>query len=163
MLGLSSRMGQLAQRIGPRIPLTAGPLLMAAGTLLLATLKPGDSYLTDVLPAVTVFGLGLATVVAPITATVLAAAAERHSGIASGVNNAVSRVAQLLAVAVLPAAAGLSGDEYRQPDALTTGFHTALAITAGLAAAGGLLAAAAIRPEVLTHREPTHHRRRQPW
>jgi EmrB/QacA subfamily drug resistance transporter len=159
MLGLSSRMGQLAQRIGPRIPLTAGPLLMAAGTLLLAALEPGDGYLTGVLPALTVFGLGLATVVAPITATVLAAADERHSGIASGVNNAVSRVAQLLAVAVLPAAAGLSGDEYRQPDALTTGFHTALVITAVLAALGGLLAAAAIRPEVRADHNVIHARR----
>jgi EmrB/QacA subfamily drug resistance transporter len=154
MLGLSARMGQLAQRIGPRIPLTAGPLLMAAGTLLLAGLEPGDGYLTGVLPALVVFGLGLATVVAPITATVLAAADERHSGIASGVNNAVSRVAQLLAVAVLPVVAGLSGEEYRQPGALTTGFHTAMIVTAGLAGLGGLLAAVAIRSEVLTRREP---------
>jgi EmrB/QacA subfamily drug resistance transporter len=153
MLGLSSRMGQLAQRIGPRIPLTAGPLLMAAGTLLLTTVEPGDSYLTGVLPAVAVFGLGLVFVVAPITATMLAAVDERHAGLASGVNNAVSRVAQLLAVAVLPVVAGLSGDEYRQPDALTAGFHTAMIVTAALAALGGLLAALAIRSPVLTHRE----------
>jgi EmrB/QacA subfamily drug resistance transporter len=150
MLALSARMGQLAQRIGPRIPLTVGPLLLGAGAALLAAIKPGDRYLTDILPAVVVFGLGLSAVVAPITATVLAAAPERHSGIASGVNNAVSRVAQLLAVAVLPAVAGLSGNEYTQRDALTNGFPVAMLLTSALAALGGLLAAATIRSEVLT-------------
>ena len=139
-------------RVGPRVPLTVGPLVMAAGTLLLATVEPGDRYLTKVFPALVVFGLGLATVVAPITATVLAAADDRHSGIASGFNNAVSRVGQLLAVAILPVIAELSGNDYRDPGKLTTGFHTATIVTAGLAALGGTLAAVAIRSEVLTHR-----------
>ena len=83
-------------------------------------IDPGDSYLSGVLPAVIVFGLGLTLVVAPVTATVLAAADERHSGIASGVNNAVARVAGLLAVAVLPVVAGLTGDKFYDPATMTT-------------------------------------------
>ena len=84
MLLLSARSGALAQRIGPRIPLTVGPLVIAAGLLLMTRIDPGDSYVSSVLPAVIVFGLGLTLVVAPVTATVLAAADSRHSGIASG-------------------------------------------------------------------------------
>ena len=101
----------------------------------------GDSYLGAVLPAVVVFGLGLALVVAPITATVLAAADERHAGMASGVNNAVARTAQLAAVAVLPLIAGMSGNDYQDPQALADGFRTAMLASAVLlSAAGSLLA-----------------------
>jgi EmrB/QacA subfamily drug resistance transporter len=149
MLALSSRSGALAQRIGPRLPLTVGPLLIAAGMLLMTRIGPGSGYVDDVLPAVVVFGLGLATTVAPVTATTLAAADERHAGAASGVNNAVARTAGLLAVALLPPIAGLSGDAFQQPDALAAGFHTAMLVTAGLAAAGGLLAFATISNDVL--------------
>ena len=81
-------------------------------------IEPGDSYVTSVLPAVVVFGIGLTLVVAPVTATVLAAADSRHSGIASGINNAVARVAGLLAVAVLPLIAGLTGDKFYDPAAM---------------------------------------------
>ena len=98
-------------------------------------IDPGDSYVTSVLPAVIVFGLGLTLVVAPVTATVLAAADARHSGIASGINNAVSRVAGLLAVAVLPLIAGLTGDGFYDPATMTDGFHIAMVACAGLAAA----------------------------
>jgi MFS family permease len=87
-----------------------------------------------------VFGLGLATVVAPVTATVLAAAPDRFAGVASGVNNAIARSGGLLAVAVLPAAAGLTGEAYADPVALTAGWRTALIICAALAVAGGLIA-----------------------
>ncbi len=149
MLLLSSRAGMLAQRVGPRVPLTAGPLLIAAGMLLMLRIEPGVSYAGGVLPAVIVFGLGLALTVAPVTATALAAADERHAGVASGVNNAVARTAQLVAVAVLPLVAGLSGDAYLDPAALTDAFHTAMVVTAALAAAGGLLAFATIRTDVL--------------
>jgi EmrB/QacA subfamily drug resistance transporter len=102
MLVFAARGGALAQRIGPRIPLTVGPLLIACGMVLMTRIGPGASYVGTVLPAVLVFGAGLVFVVAPVTATVLAAAPERHSGVASGVNNAVARTASLIAVAVLP-------------------------------------------------------------
>lgn len=145
MLLLSARSGALAQRIGPRIPLTAGPLVIAGAMLLMTTIGPGDGYLTAVLPAVVLFGLGLTLVVAPVTATVLAAADPRHAGVASGVNNAVSRVAGLLAVAVLPAVAGITGDRFYDPAAMADGFRTAMVVSAVVAAAGGVLAWATIR------------------
>src|SRR5690606_17166051 len=107
MLLLSARMGALAQRIGPRGPMTIGPLVVGAGMLLYTRVEPGASFWTSVLPAGTVFGLGLAITVAPLTATVLAAVRPSELGIASGVNNAAARLAGLLAVAVLPAAVGL--------------------------------------------------------
>jgi Na+/melibiose symporter-like transporter len=102
---------------------------------------------------VIVFGLGLTLVVAPVTATVLAAADTRHSGIASGVNNAVARVASLLAVAVLPIVAGLTGERFYDPAKMTDGFHMAMVVCAVLAALGGVLAWATISAEVL-HAEP---------
>ncbi|HET7719901.1 MAG TPA: MFS transporter [Acidimicrobiales bacterium] len=145
MLLLSARSGALAQRIGPRIPLTAGPVVIAAAMLLMTTIDPGDGYLAGVLPAVVLFGLGLTLVVAPVTATVLAAADARHAGVASGVNNAVSRVAGLLAVAILPAVAGITGDRFYDPGAMADGFRIAMVVCAALAGAGGLIAWASIR------------------
>lgn len=140
LLSLSARFGAWASRVGPRWFLVAGPLLVAAGMLLLLRVTPGASYVGSVLPAVVVFGLGLSVVVAPVTATVLAAAPDHHAGVASGVNNAIARTGGLLAVAVLPAAAGLTGAAYTDPAALTAGWQAALWICAGLAAVGGLLA-----------------------
>jgi EmrB/QacA subfamily drug resistance transporter len=145
----SARSGALAQRIGPRIPLTIGPLVIAAGLLMMTRIDPGDSYVSTVLPAVVVFALGLVLVVAPVTATVLAAADERHAGIASGINNAVSRVGSLLAVAVLPLVAGLTGDAFYDPVAMTDGFRTAMVVCAALAALGGVLAWLTISSDVL--------------
>lgn len=139
MLLLSGRSGALAQRIGPRVQLVVGPLVIAVGILLMTRIVPGTSYVGTVLPAVTVFGLGLATVVAPVTATVLAAAPERQAGVASGVNNAIARAGTLLAIAVLPAIAGLTGAGYANPVALTAGWRTALVVCAGLCVVGGLL------------------------
>ena len=149
MLLFSARSGALAQRIGPRIPLTLGPLVIAVGLLLMTQIDPGDSYVTGVLPAVIVFGIGLTLVVAPVTATVLAAADSRHSGIASGINNAVARVAGLLAVAVLPLIAGLTGDKFYDPAAMTDGFRMAMVVCAALAALGGILAWLTIETDVL--------------
>lgn len=149
MLTLSAPSGALSQRIGPRIPLTVGPLVIAAGMLLMTRIGPGDSYVPTILPSVIVFGLGLTLVVAPVTATVLAAADARHSGLASGVNNAVSRVAGLLAVAVLPAIAGLTGTRFYDPPAMAHGFRIAMVTCAGLAVAGGVLAGLTIRSDVL--------------
>ena len=155
MLVLSARTGALAQRIGPRLPLTIGPLVIAAGLLLMTRIEPGDSYASSVLPAVVVFAFGLALVVAPVTATVLAAADARHAGIASGVNNAVARVASLLAVAVLPLIAGLTGDSFYDPASMTDGFGVAMMACAALAAAGGVLAWFTISNDVLeTEQEP---------
>ena len=145
MLLLSARAGALAGRIGPRLPMSLGPLVAACGVLLLLRIGPGTSYLSDVLPAATVFGLGLALLVAPLTTTVLAAAATRHAGIASGVNNAVARAAGLLAVAVLPGLAGLSGDQYQHPAAFEVGFRGAIVGCAVLLALGGAVAALCIR------------------
>jgi EmrB/QacA subfamily drug resistance transporter len=145
LLALSSRAGALADRIGARWPLTAGPLLAAGGLLLTRRIGAHPSYPLDVLPAVGLFGLGLSLTVAPLTATVLASAQSRHAGIASGVNNAVARAAGLLAVAVVPVAAGLGGADYTNPASFASGFHTAMLICAGLLAAGGLLSAALIR------------------
>ncbi len=149
MLVFSARAGALAQRIGARIPLTVGPLVIAAGLLLMTQIRPGDDYLTSVLPAVLVFGGGLTLVVAPVTATVLAAADSRHSGIASGINNAVSRVAGLLAIAVLPIVAGLTGDDFYNPVKMVHGFHMAMVVCAALAVFGGILAWLTISSEVL--------------
>jgi hypothetical protein len=109
----------------------------------------GDSYVSDVLPGVIVYGLGLALVVAPITATVLAAADARHAGVASGINNAVARTAQLAAVAALPLIVGLSGTDFEDPAALEDGFRLAMIVTAALAAAGGILAFFLISNDVL--------------
>jgi MFS family permease len=155
MLVFSARAGALAQRIGARLPLTVGPLVIAVGLLWMAQIEPGDSYLGSILPPIVVFGLGLTMVVAPVTATVLAAAPARNSGIASGVNNAVARVAGLLAVAVLPIVAGLTGDAFYDPAEMTDGFQMAMVACALLAALGGVLAWFTISAEVLhTEAEP---------
>jgi MFS family permease len=153
MLVGSARAGALAQRIGPRLPLTVGPLVIAAGLLLMLRIGPGDGYVTAVLPAVVVFGLGLTFVVAPVTATVLAAVDSTRSGIASGVNNAVARVAGLLAVAGLPVAAGLTGDKFYEPSHMTIGFHIGMAICAALAAIGAVIAWTTISADVLHEEE----------
>jgi MFS family permease len=136
----------LAQRIGPRIPMTVGLTVAAAGMLLLLRVGPGASYVTDVLPAVVVFGLGLAGTVAPLTSTVLDAADDRHAGVASGVNNAIARAAGLLSVAVIPAVAGISGDDYTDPVTFSTGYHRALVIAAVLLLGGAILSATLLGP-----------------
>jgi EmrB/QacA subfamily drug resistance transporter len=145
MLLLSARSGALADRIGPRLQMSVGPLIIAASFLLFARLENSGDYLTVVLPAALVFGLAVATMVAPLTATALAAAPADHAGVASAVNNDVARAAGLIAVAVLPALAGITGDSYLHKAALAQGFKTAAIISAGFCAAGGVLAAVTIR------------------
>jgi EmrB/QacA subfamily drug resistance transporter len=140
MLALSSYAGDLAQRIGPRVPMSAGPIVAGLGILLMARIGPGASYLLDVLPSVVVFGLGLSLTVAPLTITVLAAVNERHAGLASGVNNAIARVAALLAVAVVPPLAGITGDAYTDPARFAAGFRTAATISGVGTILGGLIA-----------------------
>jgi predicted MFS family arabinose efflux permease len=158
LLFFSSRAGALATRIGPKLPLTIGPIGIAAGMLMMLRIDPGDSYLSTVFPAVMVYGAGLALVVAPVTATVLAAADDRHAGVASGINNAVARVAGLIAVAVLPLIAGLSGDAFYDAEAMDDGFKIAMVVTACLSLMGGLLAFLMIDSEVLDRQDdPEHH------
>jgi EmrB/QacA subfamily drug resistance transporter len=157
MLALSSRSGALAARIGPRLQMTAGPLIAATGMLLMLRIGPDASYVTDVLPAVVVFGLGMTTLVAPLTATVLSAAPREHAGVASGVNNAVARAASLLAVALLPPISGLSGDVYKQAGPFAHGFHTAVFIGAGMLVVGGLLSAVGITDDDVTAKPETEH------
>ncbi|MBA3429942.1 MAG: DHA2 family efflux MFS transporter permease subunit [Actinobacteria bacterium] len=143
MFTLSPQAGKISQRIGPRIPLTIGPMVVAAGLVLLGNVKPGSSYATSVLPAAVVFGMGLTIFVAPLTAAVLAAVDEHQAGIGSAINNATARLAGLLAAAVLPIAAGLSG----QTDgaAFAAGFQRAMYISAGVSVVGGLIAFATVR------------------
>jgi EmrB/QacA subfamily drug resistance transporter len=145
MLALSSRSGALAARIGPRLQMTVGPLVIAASLLLFTRLGSSGDYLTAVLPAVVVFGLGVAINVAPLTATALSAAPADHAGIASAVNNDVARAAGLIAVAVLPALAGITGDSYLHPAELAHGFKMAAIMAAVFCAAGGVLAGLTIR------------------
>ncbi|MCD4523661.1 MFS transporter [Nocardioides sp. cx-173] len=150
MLFLAGKGGELSARIGPRLPMTVGPLVMAGGTLLLLLVDGEGAYWSHVLPGITVFGLGLALMVAPLTATVLAAAPDEHAGIASGVNNAVARAGSLLAVAALPVAVGLGGEEYADPAAFDAAYRSALPACAALLAAGGVLSWLTIRNRVLS-------------
>jgi EmrB/QacA subfamily drug resistance transporter len=144
-LALSRPSGALAQAIGPRIQLTLGPLLCAAGAILALRIHPGVDYLTGVLPVVTLFGLGLAAFVAPLTYTALGSVPTEHAGLASGVNNAVARTGSLLSIAAIPALVGLAGDALEDPDAFTAAFRSAMFLCAGLLVAGSVLAALTIR------------------
>jgi MFS family permease len=139
MLLLSARVGALANRIGPRLPMATGPLVCAPALVGLSRIGAGASYVSDVLPWVTVLGLGLSLTVAPLTATALAAVEDRHAGLASGVNNAVARTAGLLAVAVLPLVSGV-GESLTDPATLAPAYRTAMLVCAALMGLGGVLA-----------------------
>ncbi|MFJ4687177.1 MFS transporter [Streptomyces sp. NPDC091377] len=159
MLLFSARSGELASRIGPRIPLTVGPLLCAVGILLMLRVGPHASYLADVLPALLVLGLGMVTLVAPLTATVLASVDTARAGLASGVNNAAARAAGLIAVAALPLVSGMSETAYRSAGAFDTAFDRAMLVCAGVLVVGSVVAFTTVRklppdctrPECLTH------------
>jgi EmrB/QacA subfamily drug resistance transporter len=140
--------GVLGQRIGPRPQMTVGPLLCALGTVLALRIGRDASYLRDVVPAVLVLGIGLAAMVAPLTATALSSVPTSNAGLASGVNNALARSASLLGIAGIPVAAGLTGDSFQDPGRFDDGFRTAALACAVLFAVGGLLAGAAIRRPV---------------
>jgi predicted MFS family arabinose efflux permease len=146
MFALSSRFGALADRHGPRLFMGAGPLIAAAGILLLLRTGLNTSYVADVLPAVLVFSLGLTMTVAPLTAAVLADADETDAGIASAVNNAVARVAGLVGVPIagVVAASTLVGDTFVADDSSVDAFHRVVVICAVLVAAGGVVGALGI-------------------
>ncbi|MCW7942694.1 major facilitator transporter [Streptomyces hygroscopicus] len=159
MLLFSSRSGALAERIGPRIPLTVGPLLCAAAMLLMLRVGKGASYLVDVLPALLVMGAGMVTLVAPLTATVLASVDTGRAGLASGINNAAARAAGLIAVAALPLLTGMGPEAYRSADAFDAAFDRAMPLCAGVLLAGAVLAFATVRrpPPACLHPECRRH------
>ncbi|MGI8992728.1 MAG: MFS transporter [Nocardioidaceae bacterium] len=145
MLLLAARGGQLASRIGPRVPMTVGPLVCALGLGWLSRVDADTTYWTDVGPGLTIFALGLALLVAPLTSTVLAAAPDHNAGVASGINNAVARMGSLLAVAALPTVVGLSGADYERPDAFTAGYQRAVWLGVGMLVSGGVVSWLLIR------------------
>ncbi len=159
MLLFSARSGELAQRIGPRIPLTVGPLLCATAMLLMLRVGEDASYVADVLPALVVMGLGMVTLVAPLTATVLASVDTGRAGLASGINNAAARAAGLVAVAALPVLTGMGSEAYRSADAFDAAFRRAMPLCAGVLVVGAVLAFTTVRrpapdcrrPECRTH------------
>jgi EmrB/QacA subfamily drug resistance transporter len=160
MLVGSAWSGRLATRIGPRIPMSLGPIVAGAGMLMLTGVDGSSSYWVDVLPGVIVFGCGLTLTVAPLTATVLGAAPEQYAGVASAVNNDVARTAGLVAVAVLPPLAGITNADFDDSVAFSDGFGVAMLIVGGTLIAGGLIAWATIRrPLVKAPAEsvPTSH------
>ncbi len=145
MLLLSPRAGRWAARSGARVPITVSALVAAAGLALFARLDADSAYLTDVLPAVVVFGLGLSLLVAPLTAAALSVAGEGRTGVASAVNNAAARLAGLLATALVPLLAGVGGLDDYTGAAFTAGFRRAMWISAGLCVAGGAVAWSTVR------------------
>lgn len=140
MLVVSPRAGDLSTRAGPRLLLTVGPFVMAAGMLLMTRIGPGATFLGEVLPAVTVFGLGLSAIVAPVTSTALGSAPDERAGAASGVNNAVARTGGLLAVAAVPGLVGLTGEALSTPALLDDGFDSAMWVSALTMATAGAAA-----------------------
>lgn len=153
LLALSPTAGSIGTRLGPRLPMTAGPLVGAVGVALLAGIGPHAAYVTRVLPGVLLVGLGLAATVAPLTTTALGAAPDHLVGAASGVNNAVARVAGLLAVAVLPVAAGV-GDSLTDAATLGPANRVAMLACAALMAAGGLVSLVTIPSRAADVRPP---------
>lgn len=149
MLVLSPRAGALSQRVGPRLPLTVGPITAAGGMVLMTRIGPDASFISDVLPAVTVFGIGLAGVVAPVTSTAMGSVPSARAGAASGMNNAVARTGGLLAVAAVPGLVGLTGTALSDPALLEPGFNRAMLVSAGLVASGGVLASVLLRSDDL--------------
>jgi EmrB/QacA subfamily drug resistance transporter len=139
LLAGSSPAGALGKRIGARLPLSIGAAITAIGALLLVRVGAGANYWRDVFGPVVLMGMGMTLLVAPLTATVLAAAPDRVAGVASGINNAVARSGSLLAVAALPLVAGLTGDEYGNPVAFTHSYRIAMMICAALFALGAVL------------------------
>jgi len=137
VIALSARVGVLSGRLGPRLFMTVGPLVMATGCLLLLAVDTTFDYWWQILPGMVMLGLGLAITVSPLTAAILGAVDERRAGIASAVNNAVARVAGLLAIASLASIVGGTLD--------LDGFHRAAIVAAALLVAGAVVSAVGVR------------------
>ena len=144
MLLFSGRAGALGQRIGPRWPLTFGPLIMAVGLLIYLRVDSDPNFVFEVLAGGIVAGIGLTLLVAPLTTSVLASAPAGQAGIASGINNAVARTASLLFVAAIPPIAGIAGANFASPEVFSPGFRTGMMICAGMLVLAGVLAAVLI-------------------
>lgn len=150
---LARRFGTLAGRHGPRWFMTAGPLVAAAGFLLMTAVRDPFDVWTQMLPGLVVFGLGLAITVSPLTATVLAAVDPAQSGIGSAINNAVSRIAGLIAIAF---AGVIVGDTGFRPGSFAGFQHAALAV-AGMLAVAGLTSALGIRNDQCDYARVSPH------
>jgi predicted MFS family arabinose efflux permease len=137
---LSPRIARFSMRLGPRFFMGLGPLVCAAAIVWIRGLSPGFDYWSELLPPLVLFAVGLSLIVAPLTSTVLADAGESDAGIASGVNNAIARVAGLLGIAIVGAAIAGSSNRLDMP-----GYRLAMAITAGMLAVGGVIGLAGIR------------------
>ncbi|MFF7888765.1 MFS transporter [Streptomyces sp. NPDC020794] len=161
MLLFSSGSGVLAQRLGPRLPLTVGPLVCGAGMLMMLRVGPGASYVTDVLPALLVMGAGMVVMVAPLTVTLLSSVSASNAGLASGINNAAARAAGLVAVAALPLLVGMGPDAYRSAAAFDTSFSRAMPLCAGLLAIGASVAFGLLRQTGTASHRP--HGRTHGW
>ena len=145
MLLFSGQAGAWGARVGPRLPMTVGPLVMAVSFLIYLRIDEDPNFVIDVLGAGVLFGIGLTMLVAPLTTSVLASAPADQTGIASGINNAVARTSSLLAVAAIPPIAGIAGSNFASPEVFSPGFRTGMLICAGMLATAGFLALALIR------------------
>ena len=144
MLLFSARAGALGARVGPRLPMTIGPLIAGLGLLLYLRVGENPNFWLDVIPGGVVFGIGLTLLVAPLTTAVLASAPADQTGIASGINNALARTAGLLAVAAIPPIAGIAGANFASPEVFGPGFRTGTIICVGMLVVAGVLAAVLI-------------------
>jgi EmrB/QacA subfamily drug resistance transporter len=146
LLALSSRSGKLTTTLGPRVPMTVGPVVAAVGMALFARVVAGATYASSVLPAAVVLGLGLTLTVPALTTTALGAVESERAGVASAVNNDVARFASLAAVAIIPALAGISrAGSTTNSATFSSGYQVAMYICAGLCASAGLISFLTIR------------------
>lgn len=145
MLLFSGRAGAWGARVGPRIPMASGPLVMAISLLIYLRVDEDPNFWIDLMGAGILFGIGLTMLVAPLTTAVLASAPADQAGIASGINNAVARTSSLLAVAAIPPIAGIAGSNFASPEVFSPGYRTGMLICAGMLALAGVLAAVLIQ------------------
>lgn len=146
MLLFSARAGRLSQQIGPRLPMSLGPVVAGLGLVAMVRIGPGSSFAFDLMPAVTLFGAGLTLTVAPLTATALASAPERSVGVAAAVNSDVARLAGLFAVAVLPGLVGIDAAAFSDAGSFDVGFDRAVLICGIVCALGGAVSFLSIEP-----------------